>query len=159
VPRETGDASAAAAVSRLPGWVPALGPRFGVGDRPIVGNRPAALPAPMNTLASVFRAGMGPSCDTARCVEPGEVLADVFVDAEAAVTAVVSAAAGGFHPVLVTLAVAVNVTEPTAVAFDATVVCAVRLACCFVVTELILHEVAPLPLAQPLLNVGFWLEG
>jgi hypothetical protein len=104
---------------------------------------------------------MGPSGSTAGCVEPGEALADVCVDAEAeaAVTAVVSAAAGGFHPVLVILAVAVSVTELTEVASDATAICAVRLAGCFVVTEPMLHEMAPLPLAQPLLNAGFWLDG
>jgi hypothetical protein len=159
VPRETGDASAVGAVPRWPGWVADAGPGLAVGDRPIVGNRAAALPAPMSVLDSPFKTGMGPSGSTAMGVALGEALADAFVDAETAVTAVVSAAAGGFHPVLVTLAVAVSVTELTAVAFDATAICAVRLAGWVVVTELMLHEMLPLPLAQPPLNTGFWLDG
>jgi hypothetical protein len=78
--------------------------------------------------------------------------------AAAAVTVVVSAAAGGVHFVVVaTLAVAVSFTELTEVAFDATAICAFRLAA-FVVTELRLHEAVP-SLAHPLLNVGFWLDG
>jgi hypothetical protein len=143
----------------LPGWVAGVGPGLTVGDRPIVGNRAAALPGPMSMLDSLFKTGTGPSGSTVRCAALGEALADVFVDAEAAVTTVVSAAAGGFHPVLVTLAVAISVTELTAVAFAATAICAVRLAGCVVVTELMLHEVLPLPWAQPLLNRGFWLDG
>jgi hypothetical protein len=53
--------------------------------------------------------------------------------------------------------VAVSFTELTEVAFDATAICAFRLAA-FVVTELRLHEAVP-SLAHPLLNVGFWLDG
>jgi hypothetical protein len=83
-----------------------------------------------------------------------------FVAAEAAVTAVVSAAVGGVHFVAVTtLAVAVSFTELTEVAFEATAICAFRLAGDFVVTELMVHEAVPSPLAQPLVNVGFWLDG
>jgi hypothetical protein len=86
-------------------------------------------------------------------------LAELFVDAAATVTAVVSAAAGGVHFVVVTtLAVAVSFTELTAVAFDATAICAFRLVA-FVVTELRSHEAVPSSLAHPLLNVGFWLDG
>src|SRR5580692_8906500 len=124
----------------------------------MVGNRLAALPAPMNMLAWPFSAGMGPSGSTAMCSAAlGEALAELLF-AAAAATAVVSAAAGGVHFVVVTtLAVAVSLTELTEVAFDATAICAFRLAA-FVVTELRLHEAVP-SLAHPLLNVGFWLDG
>ena len=101
---------------------------------------------------------MGPSGSTAVCVALGEALAG-FAGA-AAVTAVVSAAAGGVHfCVVTTLAVAVSFTELTEVAFAATAIWACRLAGCFAVTELMLHEAVPSPLAQPLVNVGFWLDG
>jgi hypothetical protein len=92
-------------------------------------------------------------------VTSGEALAELLVDAAAAVTAVVSAAAGGVHFVVVTtLAVAVSFTELTEVAFDATAICAFRLVA-FVVTELRSHEAVPSSLAHPLLNAGFWLDG
>ena len=160
VPSETGDAAAAGAVFRLVGCVAAaVGPRLAAGDGAIVGNRPDALPAPMNTLASPFRAGIGPSGSTVMRVTSGEAWAELFAEAEAAVTAVVSAAPGGVHFVVVTtLAVAVSFTELTEVAFDATAICAFRLAA-FVVTELRAHEAVPSSLAHPLLNVGFWLDG
>ena len=160
MPSETGDAAAAGAVFRLAGCVTAtVGLRLAPGDGAIVGNRPDALPAPMNTLASPFRAGMGPSGSTAMWVTSGEALAELFAEAEAAVTAVVSAAAGGVHFVVVTtLAVAVSFTELTEVAFDATAICAFRLVA-FVVTELRPHEAVPSSLAHPLLNVGLWLDG
>ena len=160
MPSETGDAAATGAVFRLVGCVTATaGLRLAPGDGAIVGNRPDALPAPMNTLASPFRAGMGPSGSTAMWVTSGEALAELFGEAAAAVTAVVSAAAGGVHFVVVTtLAVAVSFTELTEVAFDATAICAFRLVA-FVVTELRSHEAVPSSLAHPLLNVGFWLDG
>ncbi|MBV9093084.1 MAG: hypothetical protein JO132_04275 [Streptosporangiaceae bacterium] len=80
--------------------------------------------------------------------------------AGAAVTAVVSAAAGGVHFAVVTmLAVAVNLTEVTEAALAATGICASRTAGRLAVTEAIAHEVPPLPLAQPLLNFGFSLDG
>jgi len=142
----------------LLGDAEAEGPGLAPGDGVIAGNRPAALPAPTNMLASPFRAGMGPSGSTSTCVASGEALADCF--AAAAVTVVVSAAAGGVHfTVVTTLAVAVSFTELTEVALDATAICACRLAGCFVVTELMRHEAVPSPLAQPLVNVGFWLDG
>ena len=124
----------------------------------MVGNRLAALPAPMNMLAWPFSAGMGPSGSTAMCSAAlGEALAELLF-AAAAATAVVSAAVGGVHFVVVTtLAVAVSFTELTEVAFDATAICAFRLVA-FVVTELRMHEAVPF-LAHPLLNVGFWLDG
>ena len=159
VPSETGDASAAGAALRLLGWAAAVvGAGLASGNGLIAGNRPAALPAPMSMLASPLRAGMCPSGSTARFGAAGEALTD-FAGA-AAVTAVVIAAAGLFHVVVVTtLAVAVSFTEVTEVAFDATVIRAFRLAGCFVVTELRLHDAVPSPLAHPLLNVGFWLDG
>ena len=160
VPSETGDAAVTGAVFRLAGCVTAtVGLRLAPGDGAIVGNRPDALPAPINTLASPFRAGMGPSGSTAMWLTSGEAAAELFVEAAAAVTAVVSAAAGGVHFVVVTtLAVAVSFTELTEVAFDATAICAFRLVA-FVVTELRPHEAVPSSLAHPLLNVGFWLDG
>jgi hypothetical protein len=163
VPRETGDASAAGAVCRLTGvaWTEGWG-LLAPGDGVMAGNRPAALPAPMNTLASPFRAGMGPSGSTAMCEAPGGALPDFFGDdeAEAAVTVVVSAAAGAVHlAVVVTLAVAVSFTELTEVALDATAIWACRLAGCLVVTEAMLHVAVPSPFAHPLVNVGFWPDG
>jgi len=80
--------------------------------------------------------------------------------AEAAVTDVVPAAAGAVHlAVVVTLAVAVSFTDVTELARDATATLAVRLTACLSVTDATTHEAAPLPLAQPLLNVGFRLVG
>jgi len=54
------------------------------------------------------------------------------------------------------LAVAVSFTE---VAPDATGIRASRFAGCLSDTELTVQVAVPLPLAQPLVNVGFWLEG
>ena len=71
-----------------------------------------------------------------------------------------SAADGGSHLTQVTmLAVAVSFTEVTDVALDATGICASRSAGCLSDTELTVQAAAPSPLAQPLVNVGFWLEG
>ena len=139
----------------------AVGPGLAPGAGLMVGNRLAALPAPMNTLAWPFSAGMGPSGSAAMCSAAlGEAVAELLLAAAAAaVTVVVSAAAGGVHFVVVTTpAVAVSFTELTEVAFDATAICAFRLVA-FVVTELRLHEAVPSSLAHPLLNVGFWLDG
>ena len=159
VPSDTGEALAAGAALLGLGSAAAVGPGLvAPDDGPIVGNRAAAFPAPMSRLASPFRAGMGPSGSVAMCVADGEALAD-FAGA-AAVTAVVSAAAGGVHfCVVTTLAVAVSFTELTEVAFAATAIWACRLAGCFAVTELMLHEAVPSPLAQPLLNAGFRIDG
>jgi len=67
---------------------------------------------------------------------------------------------GGVHFTEVTmLAVAVSFTEVIEVAPDATGICAWRLAGCLPETELTVQVAAPLPLAQPLANVGFWLAG
>jgi ABC-type enterobactin transport system permease subunit len=90
-------------------------------------------------------------------VAPAVALAGlVALLAGAAVTAVVSAAAGGVHfAVVVTPAVAVSFTEVTEVAFEATAIWASMLTVLLVVTEPMLHEAVPSPLAQPLLKVGF----
>jgi hypothetical protein len=158
---ETGEASETGAVFRLLGCAAAEDLGFAPGDGVIAGNRPAALPAPMNTLASPFRAGMGPSGSAATCMAPGEGAGgEVFAAVAVAVTAVVSAAAGGVHfAVVATPAVAVSRTELTEVAFDATAIRASRLTVCPAAIEPMLHEAVPSPLAQPVLNVGFWLEG
>jgi len=159
VPSETGDASETGPVFRGVGVADATD---GVGlvpdDGVMAGNRFPALPAPMNTLASPFSAGMGPSGSTAMCCAAlGEALAELV--AAAAVTVVVSAAAGAVHfTVVVTLAVAVSFTELTEVAFAATGTCAFRLVA-LVVTELSWHEAVPSSFAHPLVNVGFWLVG
>jgi hypothetical protein len=163
VSAETGDASDTGAVSCVLGCAAAVGPRLAPApcDGLIVGNRPAALPAPISRLASPFRSGTGLSGGAAACVAPGEPLAELFaLLAEAAVTAVVSAAAGGVHfAVVATLAVAVSFTELTEVALDGTATRASRLTLFLAVTEPMLHEAVPSPLAQPLLKVGFWLDG
>jgi hypothetical protein len=70
------------------------------------------------------------------------------------------AAAGGVHvAVVTTLAVTVSFTEVTEVAVDATAIWALRLVGWAAVTELTPHTAVPLPEAQPLLNMGFWLDG
>ena len=135
----------------------------------MVGKRPAALPAPISWLASPFSAGMGPSGSTATCGAAGEALTELLASfaffvflagAEATVTVVVSAAAGGVHfAVVSTLAVAVSFTEPTEVAFDATGIRAYRLTVCPAVIEPMPHDAVPSPVMQPLLNMGFWLDG
>lgn len=163
MPSETGEASETGPVFRLVGCAAAVavGPGLAPGAGLMVGNRLAALPAPMNTLAWPFSAGMGPSGSAAMCSAAlGEAAAELLLAAAAdAVTVVVSTAAGGVHFVVVTtLAVAVSFTELTEVAFDATAICAFRLVA-FVVTELRLHEAVPSSLAHPLLKVGFWLDG
>jgi hypothetical protein len=158
---DTGDASDTGAVFPAVGCAVAVDPVLVPCDGLIVGNRPAALPAPISWLASPFRSGTGPSGTTSRCVAPAEALPELFaLVAEAAVTAVVSAAAGGVHfAVVATLAVAVSFTEPTAVAVDATAIWASRLTVFLVVTEPMLHEAVPSPFGQPLLKAAFWLDG
>ena len=145
------------------GWIP--GGELGVADGMIAGNKLDALPAPMSELETPMsepetplRFGMGPSGSVVSDDDPVDDLAGE-ADA-AAVTTTVSAADGGFHFTEVTmLAVAVSVTEATEVAPDATGICASRFAGCLSDTELTAQAAVPLPLAQPLVNVGFWLEG
>jgi hypothetical protein len=163
VSADTGDASDTGALFPVVGCAAAverglLAPCNGL----IVGNRPAALPAPIRLaapfrLASPFRSGTGPSGTTSPGVAPAVALAGlVALLADAAVTAVVSAAAGGVHfAVVVTPAVAVSFTEVTEVAFDATAIWASMLTVLLVVIEPMLHEAVPSPLAQPPPKVGF----
>jgi hypothetical protein len=151
------------------GWSPETG--LGVVEGPTVGSNPAALPAPMNELDSLFRSGCGPSgTEGTTAPPPGDEDEDEGEDDdgdgevdEAEVTATVSEAAGGVHlvaAVVGTAAVAVSFTELTEVAaLAATAICACRSTGCLSETEPIVHEAFPLPLAQPLVNVGFWLAG
>jgi hypothetical protein len=123
----------------------------------MAGNRPAALPAPMSELDTPLSAGMGPSGSG----DSGDALADGLAGAgAAAVTATVSSAAGGVHvAVVTTLAAAVSVTELTELAPDATGIWASRLTGCLSATELTAQLAVLSPLAQPLVNAGFWLVG
>src|SRR5262249_17952811 len=142
------------------GWVPGAG--LGVLDGLIAGNRPEALPAPMSWLEMPFRFGTGPSGNADPSETPGgDAPADELAgEAGAAVTATVSAADGGVHLSLVTtLAVAVSVTEVTELALAATGICALRDTGCLPVTEPTAQLAVPSPLAQPLVNTGFWPVG
>ncbi len=137
-----------------PCWWPPAADAAGAEDGTIAGNRPAALPAPISELDTPLRFGMGPSGSDVS----GEAPADLA--GAAAVTVTVSAAAGGVHFAAVAmLAVAVSLTEVTDVAVDATAICACRVAGCFSDTEPTLQVAVPSPFAQPLVNVGFWLDG
>ena len=140
------------------GWKP--GDELGVAVGLIAGNKPDALPAPISELETPLRFGMGPSGSVVSGEEPlaDDPADDPVGEAEAAaVTATVSAADGGVHFTEVTmLAVAVSFTE---VAPDATGICAWSSAGCLSDTELTVQLAVPSPLAQPLVNVGFWLEG
>jgi hypothetical protein len=79
---------------------------------------------------------------------------------DAEVTAVVAATVGALQFCVVTmLALAVNFTDLTEVALDATVIWACRTTSCFTETELTVHAAVPSLLAQPLVNVAFWLVG
>jgi len=153
---------------RLPpgAWTPCEG--LGVADGLMAGNRPDALPAPMSELPmseleTPLRFGMGPSGNVVCGEAPADDLAgegDEVGEADAEVTITVSAAEGGVHFTEVTmLAVAVSVTEVTEVALDATGICACRTAGCLSDTEMTVHVAVPSPLAQPLVNVGCWLDG
>jgi hypothetical protein len=144
-----------------------------VDEGPTEGNRPAALPAPMSeldTLPPLSPLGAGPSGSAGTPAKlgddpPGDPAdddgdPDADADGDAAVTATVSAAAGGVHFTVVTMvAVAVSFTELTDVAPAATGIWACRSVGWVSETELIVQDAAPLPLAQPLVNVGFWLAG
>jgi len=115
--------AARAAVSlRALGCAVTAGLGLAAGDGAIFGKRSDAFPAPMMALAMPFRSGTGPSGRMSSC-EPAPVPADGVVvgEADAVVTAMVSAAAGGVHFVVVTtLAVAVSCTDLTEVALAAT---------------------------------------
>jgi hypothetical protein len=114
-----------------------------------------------------FRLGKGPSGSVvALCAEvfAAEALADGDAvpddEAEVPVTVTVSAALGGVQVALVLMvAVAFSMTEVTDVAVDATGTCASRITGFAAATEAMVHDAAPFPLAQPLLNAGFWPVG
>jgi len=144
--------------------VPLPGDGLGVAPGLIAGNSSAALPAPMSELETLLRFGTGPSGS----VVPGAAggaLGDEPPDepppeALAAVTAMVSAAAGGVHLAeVVMLAVAVSFTEETEVASDATGICACRVTACLSDTALTGQLADPLLSPQPPVNRGFWLDG
>ena len=141
-------------------WLPGEG--LGVAEGLIAGNRPEASPAPMSWLEMPFRSGTGPSGSVVPGETPGDdaLVGELLADADAAVTATVSVAAGGVHfSVVVTLAVAVSFTEVTELALAATGICALRVTGCLPDTELTAQLVVPSPLRQPLVNTGFWLVG
>jgi hypothetical protein len=124
----------------------------------IAGNRPAALPAPISELETPFRSGRGPSVTSA----PNGVVPvdDVAGEVGVAVTATVSFATSGIHFAVVTmLAVAVSCTELTEVALAATAIWACRLTALVSVTVPTVQVAVLSPLAQPLVNAGFWLDG
>ncbi len=146
-------------------WAPGNGDGLGVADGEIAGNRPDTLPAPMSELETPLRSGMGPSGSAASgggvaedLTGDGEGDADDAADAE--VTATVAVAEGAVHfTVVTTLAVAVSFTELTEVALDATGIWAWRSTGCWADTVLRVHAAVAFPLAQPLVNTGFWLDG
>ena len=79
---------------------------------------------------------------------------------EAELTPVVSATLGAFQFCAVAmLAVAVTLTDVTKAALDATAIWACRTTGCATETELTVHADVPSPLAQPSVNVAFWLVG
>jgi len=139
-------------------WLPGEG--LGVAEGLIAGNRPEASPAPMSWLEMPFRSGIGPSGSVVPGETPGDDAAAGELPADAAVTATVSAAAGGVHfSVVVTLAVAVSFTEVTELALAATGICALSVTGCLSDTEATAQLAVPSPLRQPLVNTGFWLAG
>jgi len=129
----------------------------------IAGNSPDALPAPISELETPFRSGSEPSgtvVPLGTVVPAGVLPGDSAGEAGAAVTATASCAAGGVHFAVVTmLAVAVSVTELTEVAPAATGIWACRLTALASGTEPTVHVAVLSPLAQPLVNAGFWLDG
>ena len=143
------------------GWI--VGAGLGVADGAIAGNRLDALPALDERARDAVEGRDGP--ERQRHLRAGELLTDGLADLAgeadaAAVRATVSLADGGVHFAEVTmLAVAVSFTEVIEVALDATRICASRSAGCLSETALTVQLAVPSPLAQPLVNVGFWLEG
>jgi hypothetical protein len=111
----------------------------------------------MSELDTQLRAGTGPSGSG---VSGGALADGVAEEGAAAVTATVSSAAGGVHfAELTMLAAAVSVTELTELALEATGIWACRLTGCLSDTELTVQLAVLSPLAQPLVNAGFWLVG
>jgi hypothetical protein len=115
----------------------------------------------MSELETLLRFGTGPSGSVVPGAAGGALgLDDGEPPPEAAVTATVSAAAGGAHLAeVVMLAVAVSFTEETEVASDATGICACRLTACLSDTALTGQLADPLLSPQPPVNRGFWLDG
>jgi hypothetical protein len=113
----------------------------------------------MSELDTPLRAGTGPSGSGAS--GGGDALGDGLAEeGAAAVTATVSSAVGSVHFAEVTmLAAAVSVTELTELALEATGIWACRLTGCLSDTELTVQLAVLSPLAQPLVNTGFWLVG
>ena len=146
-------------------WSPGAGlpgEGLGVADGLIAGNRPEALPAPMSWLETPLRFGIGPSGSVLSGRTPADEVPDLAgeAEAEAAVTATVSAADGGVHfSVVVMRAVAVSFTEVTLLALAATGICALSEAGCLSDTEPSVQVAVPPPLAQPPVNVAFWPDG
>ncbi len=144
-------------------WPPGTGlpgDGLGVADGLIAGKRPDALPAPMSWLETPLRFGIGPSGSALSGRTPADGVPDLVGEADAAVTATVSAADGGVHFFVVAmLAVAVSLTEVTDLALAATGICALSDAGFLSETELTVQLAVPSPLAQPLVNAGFWLDG
>lgn len=70
--------------------------------------------------------------------------------------AVVAAIVGAFHFCVVTmLAVAMSLTDLTAVAVDPTTIWARKTTGCFTFTKLTVQAADPSPFVQPLMNVAF----
>jgi hypothetical protein len=150
---------AAGTASRRPSDVPLPGEGLGVAPGLIAGNSAEALPAPMSELETLFRFGTGPSGSVAPGAA-GVLAGGALLGGAAPVTATVSAADGGAHlAVVVTLAVAVSVTEVTELAPAATGICACKVSGCLSDTVAAGHLAVPLPLAQPPVITGCWLDG
>lgn len=159
----SGDAVVAGWAFRVP--PSALAPGVGLGTVAglIAGNRPDALPAFMNWLDALLRFGITLSGS----VVPGGAPTpapfeddDWLGEGDAAVTSTVSAAVGGVHfSVVVTLAVAVSVTEVTDVASAAIGICACTVTGFLSDTAPTVQVAVPWPLAQSLVKAGFWLDG
>jgi hypothetical protein len=151
--------SAAVAAFRLvlrAGMADGLGAAEAAGAGEIAGNRPAALPAPISELETPLSSGRGPSgMMLSGSAFADDALAGDLADAEVTVT--VASASGGVHFAVVTmLAVAVSFTELT---LDATGICASRSTALSPETELTVQVAVLSPVVQPLVNVGFWLDG
>jgi hypothetical protein len=155
--------SAAVAAFRLvlrgAGVADGLGVAEAAGAGEIAGNRPAALPAPISELETPLSSGRGPSgMMLSGSAFADDALAGALADAEVTVT--VASASGGVHFAVVTmLAVAVSFTELTEVALDATGTCASRSTALSPETEVTVQVAVLSPVVQPLVKVGFWLDG
>jgi hypothetical protein len=124
----------------------------------MIGKSCVALPACISVLPTPFRSGIGPSGSAGS--GSGLSSGGLRDRAEVEVTAVISATVGAFQFWTVAmLAVAVSLTDLTRVALDATAIWACKTTGRFAETELTEHWAVPSPLAQPFVNVAFWLIG